>query len=149
VKAVQELSEQNDRLQAQVNELDRLQAQVNELTELVYSLQGSALLKSGNAGESVTGLPELTGNDAALQQNSPNPFSQSTVIRYTLPQTCQSAQIIISSTAGKVVRQIPLSGSGGTDSITIEGGALSAGIYYYSLYADNSRIDTKQMILTK
>jgi hypothetical protein len=32
---------------------------------------------------------------------------------------------------------------------TIEGGALLAGIYYYSLYVGNSLIDTKKMILTK
>jgi hypothetical protein len=143
VKAVQELSEQND----------RLQTQVNELTGLVYSLQGKdvdpTLLKSENVAESVTGLPELTANGASLQQNIPNPFSQSTVIRYTLPQTCNSAQIVICSAAGKIVRQIPLSGSGGTDSITIEGGALPVGIYYYSLYVDGSLIDTRQMILTK
>jgi hypothetical protein len=40
--------------------------------------------------------------------------------------------------------QIPLSASGGADSITIEGGALAVGIYYYSLYVDNSLVDTKK-----
>jgi hypothetical protein len=50
---------------------------------------------------------------------------------------------------GQAVRQVPLSCSGGAGSITIEGGALLAGIYYYSLYVDGSLIDTKQMILTK
>jgi hypothetical protein len=123
VKAVQELSEQ-----------------VNELTALVSSLQGKEI-------KSATGLQELTANGASLQQNIPNPFSQSTVIRYTLPQTGKQAQIVISSTTGNVIRQIPL--PSGTDSITIEGGALSAGIYYYSLYVGNSLVDTKQMILTK
>jgi hypothetical protein len=142
VKAVQELSEQND----------RLQAQVNELAELVYNLQGKdadpALLRSKNAAESASGLPDLVSNGTSLQQNNPNPFSQSTVIRYTLPQAYNSAQLVVSNTAGQVVRQIPLV-SGGADSITIEGGALAAGIYYYSLYVDGKLIDTKQMILTK
>jgi hypothetical protein len=95
--------------------------------------------------------PAATDNisldECKLQQNSPNPFSQSTTIRYTLPQTGKQAQMVISNTAGNVVRQIPL--QPGTGSITIEGGALSAGIYYYSLYVDGSLIDTKQMILTK
>jgi hypothetical protein len=62
-------------------------------------------------------------------------------------QTGKPAQIVISNTAGNVVRQIPI--ISGTDSITIEGGALSAGIYYYSLYVDGRLIDTKQLILTK
>jgi hypothetical protein len=145
VKAVQELGEQND----------KLQAQVNELTELVYALQGkdadpsASLLKSKSFGESGTGLQELANNGASLQQNIPNPFSQSTVIRYTLPQTCTSAQLVVTATSGQAVRQIPLSCSGGAGSVAIEGGALSAGSYFYSLYVDNKLVDTKQMILTK
>jgi hypothetical protein len=157
VKAVQELSEQNSGLQAQVNEFseqnDRLQAQVNELAELVYSLQGKdfapSMLKSKSAAEAATGLQEQAGSGASLQQNSPNPFSQTTVIRYTLPQACTSAQLAITGAAGQAIRQIPLSVSDGTNSITIEGGALPVGIYYYSLYVDNRLIDTKQMVLTK
>jgi hypothetical protein len=135
VKAVQELSEQND----------QLQAQVTELTGLVSSLlKKENVLRSGDVGEAVQDLV-ITG--ASLQQNSPNPFSQSTVIRYTLPKTDKQAQLVISNTAGNVVRQIPL--QAGTDSITVEGGALSAGVYYYSLYVGNSLVDTKKMILTK
>lgn len=141
VKAAQELSAQND----------RLQAQINELAGLVYSLLGKdanpALLKSRSAGEPAAGGQGLAGSGASLQQSTPNPFSQTTVIRYTLPQACSSAQLVVSSTAGQVVRQVPL--QAGTDSVTIEGGALAVGIYYYSLYADGSLVDTKKMILTK
>jgi hypothetical protein len=92
-------------------------------------------------------MTNISGSDVELYQNTPNPFSQSTTIRYTLPQTGQPVQMVISNTTGMIVRQIPLSGR--TDSITIEGGSLSAGIYYYSLSAGNSLIDTKQMILAK
>jgi hypothetical protein len=134
-----------------VKAVQELSTQVNELTALVNRLQGKdvapALLKSENVAESATGLQDLTSSGASLQQNTPNPFNQTTIIRYTLPQTGKLAQIVISNTAGKIVRQIPL--SGGIDSITIEGGALSAGIYYYSLYVDNKLVDTKQLILTK
>ncbi|MDR0733116.1 MAG: tail fiber domain-containing protein [Dysgonamonadaceae bacterium] len=129
VKAVQELSEQNERLQA-----------------LVYSLlekEDAPALKSAYT----TGLQEAASKGASLQQNSPNPFNQSTVIRYTLPQNGKSAQLVINNTAGAIVRQIPL--QAGTESVTIESGALSADIYYYSLYVGNSLIDTKKMILTK
>jgi hypothetical protein len=48
-----------------------------------------------------------------------------------------------------VIRKIPLSAAEGTGSITIEGGDLAAGIYYYSLYIGNSLVDTKKMVLTK
>jgi hypothetical protein len=134
VKAVQELSEQ-----------------VNELTEMVYKLQGKdadpALLKSRSTGEFATELQDAAGSDASLQQNSPNPFNQSTIIRYTLPQADKPSQLVVNSMAGTIVRQIPL--QSGTDSITIEGDTLAAGIYYYSLYVGNSLVDTKKMILTK
>jgi hypothetical protein len=127
VKAVQELSAQNE----------QLQAQVSELTAQVAALLG----KDAGAGK--------VGSEASLQQNTPNPFTQSTVIGYTLPQGCKSAQIVIANASGNTVRQILLSPSGGTDSTTIESGTLPAGIYHYSLYVDGSLVDTKQMILTK
>jgi hypothetical protein len=144
VKAVQELSEQNDRLQTQNNQM---QAQINELSGLVSGLlkkDAVLALRSGNVGEV---MQEMVSSGASLQQNSPNPFSQSTVIRYTLPKTDKQAQMVISNTVGNIVRQIPL--QAGTDGITIEGGALSAGVYYYSLYVGNGLVDTKKMILTK
>ena len=145
VKAVQNLSEQNS----------RLQAQANELAELVYILQGkeaapsASTPKSKSAGESGTGWQELASSGASLQQNVPNPFSQSTVIRYTLPQACSSAQLVVTGAAGQAVRQIPLSCSAGAGSIAIEGGTLPAGSYFYSLYVDGTPVDTKKMILTK
>jgi hypothetical protein len=130
-----------------VKAVQELSAQVNELTELVQILQGkdaAPALRSGGTGEAAQ---ELAISGASLQQNSPNPFGQSTVIRYTLPKTDKPAFIVISNTAGNIIRQIPL--QAGTDSITVEGGALSAGIYYYSLYVENGLVDTKKMVLTK
>ena len=147
VKAVQELSEQNDQLREQNN---RIQEQVNELTGLINKLLGkedASIFRSENSGNSATGLTELTNYGASLEQNIPNPFDQTTVIRYTLPQACNSAQIVITNTSGGVVRQIPL--YSGTNSITIEGGSLQAGIYLYTLVADGNVVDTKRMILTK
>jgi hypothetical protein len=144
VKAVQELSDKND----------QLQKQVEELTGLVYKLlekdSDVNTLRSTNDNSSVTELSDLeSGIPASLEQNYPNPFNQSTVIRYTLPQICNSAQIMISSTGGKVIRQIPLSVADGASSITIEGSSLPAGIYLYSLICDGKAVNTKRMILTR
>ena len=143
VKAVQELSAQNDSLQEQVNELTRL---VNKLLE---KDDKSNVLKSASSDTSATGLTELTNVAASLEQNIPNPFNQTTVIRYTLPETCTSAKILITNNGGKIIQQIPLSATGGTDSITIKGGSLQADVYLYSLICDGKIVDTKRMILTK
>jgi len=144
VKAVQELSAKND----------QLQEQVNELTELVNKLLGngseSSAMRSENSGASTTGLPELAPDvHASLEQNIPNPFNHTTVIHYTLPETCTSAKILIANTGGHVIEQVPLSVSGGHDSVTIKGGLLQAGVYLYSLICDGKVVDTKRMVLTK
>ena len=141
VKAVQELSEQNNKLQEQVNELTGL------VNKLLGKEENASTFRSENSGSSTTGLAEPATKGASLEQNTPNPFNQSTVVRYTLPQTYNSAQVIIINASGSVVRQIPL--STGTNSITIEGSSLQAGIYLYSLICDGNIIDTKRMVLTK
>jgi hypothetical protein len=97
VKAVQELSEQNDRLQVQMQaQNDQMQAQIDELTERLSGLLGegseSGALRSKNAVEPSPGLQDAAYSGTSLQQNIPNPFHQSTVIRYTLPPTGQYAR---------------------------------------------------------
>jgi len=145
VKAVQELSAQNSQLQEQVNELTGL---VNKL--LGKDVADTGALRSENSGASATGLTELAAEaPASLEQNIPNPFNHTTVIHYTLPETCTSAKILITNTGGHVIQQLPLSVFGGHDSITIKGSSLQAGVYLYSLICDGKVVDTKRMILTK
>jgi len=151
VKAVQELSEKNDLLVAQNN---KQQAQIDELTGLINKLLGKdtepGILRSESSSSSVTGLSGLaTDTPASLEQNIPNPFNHTTIIHYTLPETCTSAKILIANIGGHVIQQLPLSVSGGHDSITIKGGSLQAGVYLYSLICDGKVVDTKRMILTK
>ena len=151
VKAVQELSAKNDAKDAAIASL---QEQVTELTGLVNKLLGkdadTNVFRSENGGASATGLTELAATaPASLEQNVPNPFNHSTVVHYTLPETCTSAKILITNTTGRAIQQIPLSVSGGHDSIMIKGGSLQAGIYLYSLICDGKVVDTKRMVLTK
>ena len=83
-----------------------------------------------------------------LKQNNPNPFTENTVIEYTLPESIQNANIYIYDMNGKQIEQIALT-ERGESSVTVNGGELSAGMYLYSLIADGQVIDTKRMILTK
>ncbi|MDR0505742.1 MAG: tail fiber domain-containing protein, partial [Dysgonamonadaceae bacterium] len=164
VKAVQELSEQNDAKDAAIaslkDELAELkddfvsqQRKIDQLSDLVSLLLGtdskSIGLRSGNAEENQpTGNETVTSDPASLQQNFPNPFSQSTVIRYSLPSGVLSAQIVVTDASGRIVKILPLSGKG-EGSVTIEAASLQAGIYHYSLLTDNRLIDTKKMVLTE
>jgi len=131
VKAVQELSAKNDDLQKQIDEL-------------------KAIILTGN--QSSINLQSQTANNwqqtALLQQNSPNPFSNSTVIRYYIPPNTNNAQLIISDANGVVLKTIVLS-SNGNGQATITAGGLSQGNYFYSLMIDGGKSATKQMIITK
>lgn len=85
--------------------------------------------------------------NAKLYQNTPNPFTERTEIRFTLPDDAQNAYIYIFDMQGKMLRQIPVDAS--MQSVTINGYELSAGIYLYSLAVNGQEIDTKRMILSK
>lgn len=85
--------------------------------------------------------------NAKLYQNTPNPFTERTEIRFALPDDAQNAYIYIFDMQGKMLRQIPVDPS--MQSVTINGYELSAGIYLYSLAVNGQEIDTKRMILSK
>jgi LAS superfamily LD-carboxypeptidase LdcB len=97
----------------------------------------------------INGQQSAVINDAArLDQNIPNPFNHTTTINYTLPQKFNSAEIIVSDKAGKVLKEINISGSG-KGSLKVDASTLSSGAYQYSLYVDGRLIETKQMMLAK
>ncbi len=127
VKAVQELSAKNDDLQNQINEL-------------------KAMIVSNQPASNSQKLTVLSS--ASLQQNIPNPFSNTTTINYTLPQNSSSAKIIITDKSGKTLKEINISGNG-KGSVQVDASTLSSGAYNYSLYVDGKLIDTKQMVLAK
>ncbi|MEI7802548.1 MAG: tail fiber domain-containing protein [Bacteroidota bacterium] len=92
---------------------------------------------------------QTTISDAPkLEQNSPNPFSQNTVIKYYLPLTAKSGVIKIYSLEGLEMKSFSIS-QNGFGQITVTGSSLTSGVYVYTLIIDGKAIDTKQMILTK
>ena len=142
VKAVQELSQQNDELNLKMTQFENLEIENEQLKSRLAQIEA----RLGIASESqITRLP-LTG--AGIEQNIPNPFSQTTTITCTLPAKYSSAKIIIVDKGGKVLKQVNLS-CNGKCSLQIDATTLSAGAYHYSLYVDGKLIDTKQMVLTK
>jgi len=84
---------------------------------------------------------------AALYQNNPNPFTESTEIRYYIPDNTTNAVICIYDMVGGQIMKID-NLSRGYSSVTLHGNQLKAGMYMYSLFVDGKEIDTKRMILT-
>lgn len=135
VKAVQELSTQNNSLESEVGDLRSENASLEQRLAKLEVLM--------NIQSVVTNL-----SSASIQQNIPNPFSHTTTINYSLPQKYSSAKIIVTDKSGKVLKQITLSPKG-NGSVNLNASTLAAGAYQYSLIVDGKVINTKQMLLAK
>ena len=138
-----------------INYIEMIPLLVESIKELKAEIN---TLQSGNNGGAVvmsraiggaTNIEETTAlTIPVLKQNNPNPFTENTVIEYSLPETVLTANIYIYDMNGKQIQQITLT-ERGNSSVTISGGELNAGMYLYSLIADGQVVDTKRMILTK
>ncbi|MEP6847203.1 MAG: tail fiber domain-containing protein [Panacibacter sp.] len=120
---------------------------VQELSQKVEKLE-AALSEKNTSSISALSSTNITVTDASLGQNTPNPFNRNTAISYTLPQKFSSAQIIISDQNGKVVKQVNIS-SAAKGMVNVDASMLSSGTYTYVLVVDGKRISSKQMILAK
>lgn len=105
----------------------------------------SSNLKSASIGST----NEISvGSEAKLYQNTPNPFSTQTIIKFEIPESVGNAQLYICNMNGSLLKTIPIN-QRGTGSITISGNEFNAGMYLYSLVDDGKIVDTKQMLLTQ
>jgi hypothetical protein len=144
VKAVQELSRQNDSLNLKISEFENLKMENQQLEQRVAKLEAMMNVSRQSA---VNSQQSIAISSASLAQNVPNPFSNSTTINYSLSQQFSSAKIIITDKNGNAIKQINLSGNKG--SVNVDASTLSSGAYQYSLIVDGKSIATKQMILAK
>ncbi|MEO6329343.1 MAG: tail fiber domain-containing protein [Ginsengibacter sp.] len=124
IKAVQELSKMNDEKDSEITSLE---ARLEKLEAILKTNSSTTILSS-----------------VVLDQNIPNPFTKSTTIGYSLPQSFTSAQIKITDINGKTLKTVNISGSG-KGTLNVEASILSSGAYNYSLYANGKLVSTKQM----
>ena len=121
---------------------------VSELRAQVVSLQGAQTYNVRARNGSETGVGSSALDVPVLEQNDPNPFTQTTVVRYTLPESVKSAFLYIYDLNGTQIDQKTLQDRG-KSSVTLEAGSLAPGMYLYALVTDGKVIDTKRMIITK
>ena len=91
---------------------------------------------------------ETFADMASMNQNVPNPFTEKTDIAIFLPETVQKATLYIYDLSGKQLEQHPVTGRGDTV-MTIHADKMDAGMYVYSLVADQKVVMTKKMIVVK
>jgi hypothetical protein len=81
-----------------------------------------------------------------MDQNKPNPFSESTVIGLNIPEKTQKANVLIYDLSGKQIQSVPVTERGETN-ITLYAGDLGAGMYIYTLVVDGKVVVTRRMIV--
>ena len=116
-------------------ELASLKKEIEELRAVINSMKGGTLSTNEE-------------NKAVLYQNTPNPFRNTTIIRYYLPVGTRNAIIQLSDLQGTILKTYRLFGDG-EQTLALNGGELSAGTYFYTLLADGKKTDSKKMILTR
>ncbi|AXG69680.1 chaperone of endosialidase [Kordia sp. SMS9] len=99
--------------------------------------------------ELATAKNELEGQDElevgfTMEQNRPNPFTDQTVINYTLPNNAK-ATISVFDMSGKFVRDYNLSSQKGQ--VTINSSEIGKGMFIYSLVSNGDIMVTKKMIV--
>ncbi|MEO0584745.1 MAG: tail fiber domain-containing protein [Bacteroidota bacterium] len=122
-----------------------LTAAIQELRQEVVALK-SQLAESKEYKGDATGFA-VPGEKATLFQNEPNPFAESTTIRYQIPGAFERAALYIFDMQGKKVKTFE--GLNERGQVEILGSTLDAGTYLYTLVVDGQKMDTKRMILTK
>ncbi len=80
-----------------------------------------------------------------LDQNDPNPFSETTTINYSIPEEVKNAKIIFTNSTGVILRSIIIN-ERGEGSLEVYGSNLSSGIYNYTLFIDGKATVTKKMV---
>lgn len=84
-----------------------------------------------------------------LSQNYPNPFNPMTNIEFNLPKNA-NVKIIVNDLLGReVVELADLNYSAGRHTVSFDGKNYPSGIYFYTMYLDGEKFDTKKMILIK
>ena len=86
---------------------------------------------------------EPVAEDYQLFQNIPNPFSENTSIRFSLPKP-EVATLVIHDLAGRQIYRKQVSGVAGINEILVRKQDLgTTGIYYYTLYTANASFTHK------
>ena len=83
-----------------------------------------------------------------MDQNTPNPFNESTVIKLNIPQSTTTANILIYDLNGKQIDKVSVDERGETN-VTVYASNLESGMYIYSLILDGKVTVTRKMIVEK
>jgi hypothetical protein len=86
-------------------------------------------------------------SSSSLLENYPNPFNQSTIISYVIPDKFNQAELRVTDVLGRVVQSYNITNAKGN--IVFNADQYRNGIYYTTLSVDGAVIKSKTMVLER
>ncbi len=122
-------------------------------TAFVFAEEGYGGGYYGGGGKGKGGLARRDdglGEDSApiLEDNYPNPFNPSTVIRFSLPAAGAVTLKVYDMAGREVATLADRFFEAGSQSVAFDGSSLASGVYYYSIRTKD-HIATRTMLLVK
>ena len=120
-----------------------------------FSVQGqdAYIYNFGVTITPVSGTGNQQGNqipsEFCLLQNYPNPFNPVSKIEYKISKSSDIKILVFDLMGREIETLVNRKQNAGSYSVIFDGGNLSSGMYYYTLYADGIKIYTKKMMLIK
>ncbi len=156
INAIKQLDSINTAKDVQIQALTTkdsiLDARITQLESAVASCCSFAKTGSSNSSGDANNSTGKYSNthvelrDAiVLNQNTPNPFSDNTIITYILPENTKG-QIMFYDNNGRILKAVDVSGKG---ELQVFAENLSDGIYSYVLISEGKTIEKKQMLKAK
>ena len=132
-----------------VDAVKNLRAKVETQQEEIAALrmQNGAQRKAAPVAGAESGLGILS-TESMVYQNRPNPFSDTTLIPYDVPEGVAQADIYIYTLQGQQMMHIVVDGRG-SGNVSVDASALSPGMYIYTLMVDGIEAGSKRMIITE
>ncbi|MEO8148649.1 MAG: tail fiber domain-containing protein, partial [Bacteroidia bacterium] len=144
----QEITHKDSLIDLQQKQLSDQQQQINELKNQMFQLTGWISQCCEKMENNPQVIKPASSDMPRLEQNQPNPFTEKSIIRFYIPSSFHSAQIIITDLSGQQLKSYNIKNAGFGE-IIIHANEFAAGNYLYSLIVDGAKVDSKKMELTK
>jgi hypothetical protein len=148
---VESVKELDDKILAKDSIINHLQNEINTIKEclrtanICYGEGNKTSNLEPNNTTNAKSIELVNTNSIILQQNLPNPFSESTLINYNIPAEVSEAKLLFYDLNGHIIKELIIE-ERGESKLTVYGTNLKTGIYTYSLIADGELIATKKMV---
>ncbi len=108
---------------------------------------GDFVMETGNDPISPVGLNEhVTDRIASVSQNYPNPFNHTSTVLVSLTEASDLSLVVTNMLGQKMIELKRGPVSAGSYSFIIDGTNLKNGVYFYTVYAGDSKVTRKMII---